>query len=123
MLQEKYFDSDWNDNSVVRQSAKKYMSTKNNDLKNIITALNRIEPTSIEKESNISSTEKQALKELKTLCKTVIEIKKADKTDVWWIMDKEDYREKLVLKEHLNREIYKKATKEGDMAIIKEFLY
>ena len=104
----------------MRQAAKKYTSTKNNDLKNIIAALNRIEPTPIVKENNITQNEKQALDELKILSKTVIEIKKADKTDVWVIMDKDEYRDKLVMKEHLQTATYEMATEDANKKVYAE---
>ena len=90
--------------------------------KGIITALNRIEPTAIEKESNISSSEEQALDELRTLSKTLIELKKADKTDIWVIMDKEEYRQKLVLEEHLLTETYEQANEDANKKVYAELV-
>ena len=80
--------------------------------------MNRTEPTPIVKERNISSREKQTLEELKELSKTAIEIKKADKTDVWVIMDKEEYCEKSVLKEHLNTPTYQTAKNDVNKKVI-----
>ena len=79
----------------MRKPSKKHFSTANNDLKNIIGVLNRIEPIPIKNESNISRVEEKALEDLKKLTKDSLEIKKADKSDVWVIMDKEEYCEKL----------------------------
>ena len=62
----------------------------------------------VESQNNISSREKQALEELKALTKTSIEIKKADKTDMWVIMGKTEYRD-LVLKQHLDTPTYEGA--------------
>ena len=61
VLQELFFDKPNEDHSLVRQASKKHISTKNNDLKNICNALNRVEPSRIEAVSNISREEKEAL--------------------------------------------------------------
>ena len=112
-----FFDKNNEDNSLVRHASKKYVSTKNTDLKNIIQTLNRIDPTPVDSQSNISSREKQALEELKSLTKTSIEIKKADKTDMWVIMNKNEYRDKLVLKQHLNTPTYEEAVQDANKKV------
>ena len=104
----------------MRQTAKKYASSKNSDLKNIIAALNRVEPTPVELEKNITQNERQALEELKELSNTAIEIKKADKSDLWVIMDKDEYRDKLVLKEHLQTNTYERATEDANEKVYTE---
>ena len=109
MLQELFYDKSNDDHSLVRQPSKKYISTNNNDMKNICQALNRVEPSPVEAINNISKKEKEALEELKTLSKSVLEIKKADKTDVWVVMDKMEYREQLVMKQHLLTPTYETA--------------
>ena len=119
-LQEEYFDKTFNDKSLVRKASKKPVSTHNNDLKNIIGTLNRIEPMSIHKEDNISIDEKNALEELKKLSKENVEIKKADKTDVWVVMDKQEYCDKLVLKEHLDTPTYKQSTPDINKKVFKK---
>ena len=108
MIQEEFFDKTFTDESLVRKSAKKYTSTANNDLKTIISVLNRIDPVPISIPDNVSKGERKAMEELKMLTKQTIEIKKADKTDVLVIMDKEQYRDNLVMGEHLNTQTYKK---------------
>ena len=109
VLQELFFDKPNEDHSLVRQASKKHISTKNNDLKNICNALNRVEPSRIEAVSNISREEKEALEELKNLSKSELEIKKADKTDVWVVMDKTEYRNQLILEQHLHTPTYETA--------------
>ena len=52
-------------------------------------------------ENNLNIEERKALDELQTLNKTTIEIEKADKSNTFVIMDKDVYKEKLVLKGHL----------------------
>ena len=83
---------------------------KNNNLKNICQALSRVEPIPIEKESNISREEKDALEELIAMSKSTLEIKKADKTDVWVVMDKFEYRDQLILEQHLQTPTYEPAS-------------
>ena len=60
-------------------------------------------------DSNISPEEELALKEILKLSKEKIEIKKADKSNTLVIMDKEVYRDKLILKDHLLTDTYKKS--------------
>ena len=50
--------------------------------------------------SNLEKNEEVGYNQLKRLSKSVIEIKKADKSDTWVIMDKEKYRQ-MILNEHL----------------------
>ena len=109
-LQETFFDKTWEDDSLVRKPSKKYFTTKNSDLNSIINTVNRIEPVPISNENNITFEEKKAMDELKKLTRETLEIKKADKSDVWVIMDKDEYCEKLVLKEHLETSTYKLST-------------
>ena len=60
-------------------------------------------------ESNIASEEKNALKEVKELSNTKIEIKKADKSNTLVLIDKDIYKNKLVMQDHLLTETYSKA--------------
>ena len=53
-------------------------------------------------EENINKDEKGALKELQEYNKISIEIKKADKSNMLVTMDKEQYKEKLILEQHLH---------------------
>ena len=81
--------------------------------------LNRIEPIPIKNESNISRAEEKALEEFKKLTKDSLEIKKADKSDVWVIMDKGEYSERLVLKEHLQTPTYEESTQNINKEVYK----
>ena len=104
-----FFDKTFDEESLVKNPSKRYVSTNNFDLRDIINTLHKIEPTPLRMEGNIDEKEKNALQELKLLSKTSIEIKKADKSDTWLIMDKTLYRDNLVLKEHLLTPTYEKA--------------
>jgi hypothetical protein len=94
---------------VVWTPSKKYITTFNVELTNIINTINKLGPTEIEMDSNISPEEELALKEILKLSKEKIEIKKADKSNTLVIMDKEVYRDKLILKDHLLTDTYKKS--------------
>ena len=109
MIQERFFDQSINDDSLIRNPSKKYMSTNNKEMTDIITTVNKIEPKSIHMERNITVDEEKALKELILCSKESIEIKKADKTNTLVIMDKTDYRDNLVLQQHLSTPTYETA--------------
>ena len=65
------------------------MTTFNSELTNIINTINKLCPTEIEMDSNITPEEETSLKEILRLSKENIEIKKADKSNTLVIMDKE----------------------------------
>ena len=109
ILQEQYFDKTFTDNSLVRMPSKKYVTTKNKELNNILTTINKLEPKSRTTEDNIDPEERRALAELISLTDTEIEIKKADKTNTFVVMDKETYKNTLVLQGHLHTPTYEQA--------------
>ena len=109
-----------NNNNIIRKPSKKYISSKNKELTTITAAINKIQPTKISTASNISDEEKSALRELKLLTKSDIEIKKADKTNTIVIMNKEDYREQLVQKCHLETSSYEQARESCDKKVYKD---
>ena len=119
-LQELFYDKPNNDQSLVRQASKKYISSNNNDLKQICQTLNRVEPIHLEKPSNISRKEREALDELKVLSKSLLEIKKADKSDVWVIMNKEEYQDQLVLEQHLQTPTYEPANDNANQKVFSD---
>ena len=95
ILQEQFFDKSYCNNSLVRKPSTKFISTKNNELNGIVSKLHKIDPMAIQTSSNLSREESEAYNQLKNLSRTTIEIKKADKSDTWVIMNKDDYRELL----------------------------
>ena len=97
-----FFDNNWNDESLLYTPSKKYLTSSNKELTDIIATINKLEPTSKSTTDNISNEEKCALREIQELTKSTIEIKKADKTSTLVIMDKDEYKEQLVMKCHLN---------------------
>ena len=86
---EKFFDQDFEDKSLFKIPSKKHISTDNKELSNIISVINKIEPRTKIMENNLNTEERKGLDELQTLNKTIIEIKKADKSNTFVIMDKD----------------------------------
>ena len=41
-LQEKYFDATFTDNSLIRPQSKKYVTTTNSDLSDIVSTINKL---------------------------------------------------------------------------------
>ena len=116
-LREIFFDTPSNDNSVIRKPSHKYISSKNKELTDITATIRKLEPSKTHTPSNISIEEETALRELKSLTKTSIEIKKADKTNTLVIMDKTDYRDKLVHKCHLQTDSYESVNENIDKKV------
>ena len=119
-IHEKFYDSNWQDESLIRTPSKKFIAPSNKELQNIISTINKIEPTEKEESRNISRDEEAALKEIKKLTATTIEIKKADKTNTLVIMDKTKYKQQLVLKCHLNTSSYEEVNMDSENKVFKE---
>ena len=81
----------------------------------MVKVLDVIEPEPIKTESNVSGDERKAIKTLRENSNIVI--KKADKTNVFVIMDKEFYRDKLVLGDHLNTSTYELTDENSDKKV------
>ena len=119
MIREKFFDVNSTDESLLRKPSKRYISTENKELGDIVSTINRLEPIPLNMPSNISKDEERALKELILLSKSTIEIKKADKTSTIVIMDKKDYSSQLVMRCHLQTEAYEKVESNIDSKVYK----
>ena len=117
---ERYFDSTFKDESIVRKPSKKYITTHNAELTNIINTVNKLCPTEIKMKKNISQGEEKALEEIIKLAKEKVEIKKADKSNTLVIIDKEVYKNKLVLKDHLLSSTYKKSSPDSNEKVFKK---
>ena len=122
IIQERYFDKQYNDDSLIRAPSKKYITTHNKELTDIVSTLSKINPASKSMIDNLSADEREALKELSKLSKTEIEIKKADKSNTLIIMDKDEYKNKLVLKGHLNTSTYEKADINANKNVYKDLV-
>ena len=119
-MQELFFGSTWNDVSLVHTASKKYLTPSNKELQDIIATINKIEPSKKITVENITEEERTALNEIKELTRTTLEIKKADKTNTFVIMDKENYRQRLVLDCHLKTASYEEANEESDANAYKD---
>ena len=87
-------------------------------MKNICTKIESLEPDHIKIRDNISKAEKEALDDLRTNEKIII--KKADKTNIMVIMNKEYYRKKLVLQDHLLTDMYETVKTNADKKLMKK---
>ena len=79
-------------------------------------------PTMKYTSDNLDVEERKALEEVKNLCETSIEIKKADKSNTLIIMEKDDYEKKLVLNGHLHTSTYKRADDEANAKVFKKLV-
>ena len=103
---------------MVKHSSITEVKTKNEWVQYMAKVLDGMEPEPIRTESNITVQERRAIESLKGNNKIVI--KKADKTNVFVIMDTDFYRDKLVLKDHLQTSTYEVTTKEADKKVFEE---
>ena len=119
-MQEIFFGSTWKDTSLVHTASKKFMTPSNKELQDIIATINKLEPSVKTGIENIADEEQTALNEIKELTRATLEIKKADKTNTFVIMDKDRYKEQLVLKCHLRTPSYEKVNNESDAIVYKD---
>ena len=117
-LMEKFHDSDYQDPSLVKHPSKLNIRCDNDELATIISRIDSCAPTVTNIEDNLTQTERQALKQLKSF--TDIIIKKADKGNTLVILDTEFYRDKLVLADHLNTDTYSIAPANADKKVFKD---
>ena len=121
-LQEKYFDANFTDNSLIRLQSKKNVTTKNTDLTDIISTINKITPNTKSTPDNLDQGERRALEEIKERCKTSLVIKKADKSNTLVVMERNDYEQKLVLKDHLHTPTYERANDDANKHVFKNLV-
>ena len=84
----------------------------------MVNVLEGLEPEPINCPSNVTKEERNAIKELKANKNIVI--KKADKSNVFVIMDTSFYRNKLVLQDHLETQVYELTTEHADKKVFTE---
>ena len=121
-LQEIYFDATFTDNSLIRPQSKKYVTSKNSDLSDIISTINKLTPNTKNTPDNLNQEERKALEEIKDLCKTSVVIKKADKSNTLVIMEKDDYKQKLVLEDHLHTSTYERANDDANKQVFRDMV-
>ena len=117
---DKYKDTEWNDDSLVRNKSTKEVKTDNIWVQYIVDTLENLEPEPVDTPSNITEKERRALIQLAE--NRDIVIKKADKTNVFVIMDSTFYEQKLVLNDHLHQPTYEVTTPDADQKVYKEQL-
>lgn len=117
-IRERFWDSEYNDESLVRNKSRKIITPRNQELTNILTEIENLEPNLVNTTHNLSQPERNALKELKN--NQDIVFKKADKGGSIVIMDTDYYRDHLVIKGHLSNDTYQKVDKNADKKVVKE---
>ena len=122
IIQERFFDVPYCDQSLIREPSKKYLTTNNKELTDIVSFVNRINPESRNLPDNLSNEERKAMKELIALSKSEIEIKKADKSNTLVIMNKDEYKNKLVLEGHLHTATYEKSDAKANERVYKDLV-
>ena len=120
IIQERFFDIPFKDDSLIREPSKKYITTYNKELTDIVSFVNKINPECRNLPDNLSKEERNAMKELIAMSKTDIEIKKADKSNTLVLMNKEDYKNKLVLNGHLYSPTYEKSDTRANERVYKD---
>ena len=115
---EKFKDIDFNDESLLRNPSLLDVKTDNEWVQHIVNVLENLEPEPISTPTNVTEEERRAVRELANNRNIVI--KKADKTNVFVVMDSDYYRDKLVLNDHLNTPTYERTTEDADQKMFKE---
>ena len=91
------------------------------ELNRIINVIESLDPSATQMPIyNLTLSEQKALKEMKAMCSTDIEIKKADKGSAFVILDKDYYRDKLVLNDHLYSTTYEETDMKSDVKVMQE---
>ena len=121
-VQEKYFDATFTDKSLIRPQSKKYVTTTNSDLSDIISTINKLTPNMKNTPDNLNQEERKALEEIKDLCEKSLIIKKADKSNTLVVMERDDYEKKLVLQDHLLTSTYEKANGDANRQVFKDLV-
>ena len=105
-LREKFWDTHYTDESLVREKSHYNPKPANSDLEKIIEQIESTDPIETIQVDNLSTHERMALAEIKAANDIII--KKADKGNTLIVMDSEFYRNKLVITDHLNTNTYAK---------------
>ena len=115
---EKYKDCDFKNDSLLRNKSIYEVKTENKWVQHIVNVLENLEPEPMDVPSNVSDEERRAVSELAK--NRDIIIKKADKSNIFVIMDSEFYRNKLVLNDHLNQPTYERTVKDADKEVFRQ---
>ena len=117
-LREKFWECEYNDESLVKHPSEYNPPASDNEFRKIISTIELMDPVKVyDFSDNLSKEERTALAELKNLSNTDIILKKADKGSTLVLMDKDFYRDKLVLDDHLRTSTYRTADKNSDILV------
>ena len=105
-LMEAFYDTNYTDESLVREKSSYEPKTNDKYLEDIVNKIEQTDPLLTKYKDNLNPAERIALEELKN-CEDIV-IKKADKGNTLIVMDRDFYRDKLVLHDHLLQPTYKK---------------
>ena len=118
IIKELYHDNEM-DESLVRNRSNKSFYTTNELINHTVNNIENLNPDTKIPQSNITKEERKALTEMKN--NENIIIKRADKGGCLIIMNKDYYRDHLVLACHLNKtEIYQKIDKNQDKSVFQK---
>ena len=87
-LREKFWGNDFEDESLVKHPSTYNPKCDNSELSNVIMTLERLDPLPKQYADNLTKSERKAIDELRTLSRSDIVIKKADKGNTLVIIDK-----------------------------------
>ena len=120
-MRERFFDSEYEDESLVKHKSTFNVNAEDNELSNIVNMIENLGPMKNDTYSdNLQIDERKAIEELNIMCDTDVVIKKADKGNTLVVMDKSFYRDKLVMKDHLLTNTYQSANMKSDFKVMTE---
>ena len=118
-IKEIFHDKIDEDESIVRNKSNKKFETKNKELSLIVNEIENLTPSLKNYNNNFTKEEQEALKYLKESNNLIF--KKTDKGGGWVIMDKNYYKDQLVMR-HLLSNAYKEVSRDSDKKVFKNLL-
>ena len=115
-LREIFWDTTYDNPSLVKGKSNSTIKTKNKELNKIIQNIESIAPTNTSTKHNLSKKENEAITKLSSYNDIIV--KKADKGGMFVIMDKTFYRDKLVLSDHLSTDTYEIVPNNADKLVM-----
>ena len=114
-IREHFWQQENIDESILRNKSNRQIYSSNQDLQNITQTIENMQPTITEVNDNLTKFERTALEELKNNKELIF--KKADKGGSLIVMDRDFYRNKLVIEGHLTSQSYKKVDENCDKKV------
>ena len=118
-IKEIFHDKIYEDESIARNKSNKKFETKNKELSLIVNKIENLTPSLKNYNNNFRKEEQEALKSLKENNNLIF--KTADKGGGWVIMDKNYYKDQLVMP-HLLSNVYKEVSRDSDKKVFKNLL-